>query len=348
MKRFPYIMRPLAFLFCVAIMLSVMTEIVKDKRMSFLYDVTRKVEGFYNEPKNSLDFVFIGSSELFSTIVPAVLWQEHGMTSYDFGASEQPLWLSYYYMQEALKTQKPKAIVVEVYYAFFQENYQRTPVNRINIDDIKWSKNKMDMILSSVPRAEWLDFVFALSLYHANWENLNGEHVLYAYWRGDNPYKGYTPYLYDHKYYAYDIQKYRPELANEKGTLPLSQKSSVYLHKIIALAREKGVDLIFLKTPDGSLDSKKYANSVAEIAQKNNILFVDYNSIMPGEIHNGILHAEKITSHFGDILAQRYQIEDKRQDPRYAEWQADAKVFYQLKLAFLHRTVTAGNVASGK
>ena len=82
--------------------------------MTFDYDTTRKVEGFYAEEENSLDFVFVGSSQMFTTVVPAVLWEEYGMTSYDFGANEQPMYLSYYYIKEALKYQNPKAIVLEV------------------------------------------------------------------------------------------------------------------------------------------------------------------------------------------------------------------------------------------
>ena len=108
MKNWKITVRIAAFCCCMILLLGGLTVLLKDRRVTFDYDTTRKVKGFYAEEENSLDFVFVGSSQMFTTVVPAVLWQEYGITSYDFGANEQPMYLSYYYIKEALKYQDPK------------------------------------------------------------------------------------------------------------------------------------------------------------------------------------------------------------------------------------------------
>ena len=101
MKKWKIAVKATAFLGCVVLLVYGLTVLLKDKRVTFDYDTTRKIQGFYAEEKNSLDFVFVGSSQMFTSVVPAVLWEEYGITSYDFGANEQPMYLSYYYIKEA-------------------------------------------------------------------------------------------------------------------------------------------------------------------------------------------------------------------------------------------------------
>ena len=119
----------------------------------------------------------LGSSQLYADIAPAVLFSEYGITSYDFCANEQPLWISYYYIKEALKHQKPKAIVLDVFTVYGAE-YEEEGVNHINIDDLPWSMNK------GAGNPEWcakktLQYSFFLTLtkYHDTWNTLDESKV---------------------------------------------------------------------------------------------------------------------------------------------------------------------------
>ena len=44
-----------------------------------------------------------------------LLWDEYGMAAYLMTGAEQPLWNSYYNLKEALKTQKPKLVVLDMF-----------------------------------------------------------------------------------------------------------------------------------------------------------------------------------------------------------------------------------------
>ena len=103
MKKKTIVYRFFLFLVFFILLFLVVSEVLKDKRIVQEYDASAKVKGFYEDKEDTLDFVFVGSSQLFADIAPAVLFSEYGITSYDFCANEQPLWISYYYIKEALK-----------------------------------------------------------------------------------------------------------------------------------------------------------------------------------------------------------------------------------------------------
>ena len=75
------------------------------------------MEQFYREKENSLDAIFFGSSHMYVNVNTSVLWKEYGIAGYDLGGSEQPVWNSYYYVKEALKTQKPSVLVLDCFTA---------------------------------------------------------------------------------------------------------------------------------------------------------------------------------------------------------------------------------------
>ena len=57
-----------------------------DNRMSYI------MQGFYKEPKNSLDVIFMGNSDVYRGISPITLWDEYGIASYNYVSSGQRMW----------------------------------------------------------------------------------------------------------------------------------------------------------------------------------------------------------------------------------------------------------------
>lgn len=324
MKKCNIAVRIAAFLGCAALLLYGLTVLLKDKRVTFDYDTTRKVEGFYAEQKNSLDFVFVGSSQMFTSVVPAVLWEEYGITSYDFGANEQPLYLSYYYIKEALKYQDPKAIVLEVSYCNHGE-YTHEGVHHINLDDLRMGPVKLEAIFDIIPAGERWPYIFELAKYHDTWADIDKESVEYITAEKHNPYKGYTPSLDGFP----DGGVFNEEIAEvtEKSELP--ELAVTYLEKIIALCEEEEVDLVFLKTPNDHIQNQPDYNAVADIAAEHDIPYLDLNREMKGQLHNHVFHAETITKRIGEWLTSLYEVEDKRENPEFAQWHEDADYYYR-------------------
>lgn len=330
-EKITYIFRIILFWLFVLVLVSLATMILKPKRLEMPYDNTRKERGFYAEPKNSLDIVFVGSSHLFSTIIPDILWEEHGITSYVFGGSEQPFSISYYYIMEVLKYQKPKVIVLESLFCNWGEA-PREAVVRINFDDMRWGKAKIEGIINNVPSNDWQYYFFELSKYHSRWSTLDDtDFMIKEAYCSPNLYKGWSFYGEGDP-----LNDYAPkdDVINCVETKELDETAMHWLDKIIALCEENNVQLILLKTPnDGKIiaplveggsndevDGMPYYNKLAEIAQEKNIPFLNMNLVMTGGNHNNKAYAQKATLYFGEWIKQLIEIEDKRDSNEYAYW----------------------------
>lgn len=326
MKKRTVFLRFTSFLLIFAVLFMVVTEVMKDKRVELEYDVTSKVKGFYQEPDNSLDFVFVGSSQLYAAIAPNVLFEEFGITSYDFAANEQPMWISYYYIKEALKHQNPKAIVLDVF-TMYGDEYEKEGATHINLDDLPWNLNKLQAIWASVPKGERASFYFELVKYHDTWNTLDQHKIMSSFWDERNVYRGYSPFVVPHEYGETAPQ----EVIDQTEREPMGDMAKEWLDKIVELTRAEGVDLILIKTPNGHAERQKLYLSVEDYAKENHLPFLNMNTVFDGEAHINIIHAETVTRYVGEYLCDRYEIDDKRDDPAYAQWHEDGKYFYHKK-----------------
>lgn len=330
MKKSTICIRTISFFLLFVFLFSLVTDILKDKRCEGEFDPTNKVRGFYKEQKDSLDFVFVGSSQLYAHVAPAVLYRDYGITSYDFAANEQPLWISYYYIKELLQYQKPKAVILEVF-TIYGEDYETEGVNHINLDDLPWSLNKVEAICASVPQEERYAYFFELAKYHATWSQFYEEKYVYTFENPVNVNKGYSPFIFYREY----GEKAKKEVCEVTECSPIPDRAEEWLLEIVELCKEEQVDLIFLKTPNGNAERQKLYNSMEVFADKNHVPFLNLNIVLDGEAHVNVLQAEKITEAVGQYLTEHYTVENKRLSNGFLcreEWEACVQSFEEAKI----------------
>lgn len=81
------------------------------------------------EPRDSLDYLYLGSSYAYCDVDPVVLYDRTGLTGYVLAGPEQTLSQTYWYLREALKTQDPALVVLEGSALAFQKYQSYTQVN---------------------------------------------------------------------------------------------------------------------------------------------------------------------------------------------------------------------------
>ena len=81
---------------------------------------------FYDLPKNSLDMVFLGSSHSYCTFDPENFDSVLGTSSYQLGMPLQHMDSTYFTLLEVLNYQKPKKVVVEVYWDMLDDEFELT------------------------------------------------------------------------------------------------------------------------------------------------------------------------------------------------------------------------------
>lgn len=273
MKNIKRILAALIFLFIFTELFFTAGAVLMHKQTEGRFNMTAKVAGFYNEEKDSFDVMFFGSSHMYCSVDPAVFYDETGLTSYVFATQLQPLWVTYHYMVDALKTQSPKVAAVEIYMSELQDDYSDEGTNHTAIDPMPLSLNKWKVIEASAPKGERRYYLFHIMKYHERWEDLKREDFIRAYEKGRDPDKGHVRLTSA----AIDIE--REDIADVNDTVPISDKNIHYINKMIDLAKSNGVKIVFFKSPSNATKQEKmFYNGVSQILNEKGVRFIDYNS----------------------------------------------------------------------
>lgn len=321
--------KAILFVICCVLWITVLSEVMKTKMMDGFSDVTRKINGFYAEKENSLDFIFFGSSRMYSAVNPAVLWENYGMAAYDFCCNEQSYSITYYYLKEALKRQKPKAVVVDISFGVGLTE-TREPMRHLNLDYLEPSLNRLEAIENNNEKDEWWDYIFSIRKWHSDWYNLKEENFKYTFWRGNNPYKGFSYVAPEgdmdlpQYHYPYDMQENMEQYYIE----PLPENLE-WIDKMAELAKKNSVDLILVAVPSGSApEGQGYVNGIFKHAvEEHGIFCKNYSLEMTGMHHLMAGLAEEFTKKLGADLAEMYEIDDKRGDPAFRQWEETIQVY---------------------
>ena len=113
--------------------------------------------------------LFLGSSYAYCDWNPGVMYAESALTGYVLGGSEQTPAITYWYLREALKTQKPSVVVMEGSSLFFARYQNYT---QINLGYMPWGMNRVKAIFDAAEPDKRLGLFFDLYFYHDRWKEL--------------------------------------------------------------------------------------------------------------------------------------------------------------------------------
>ncbi len=269
-------------------------------------EVSSKLDDLAEEPDNTIDVLFAGDSEAYSSFIPCQMWQNYGFTSYVCGIRAQRLCDTYELIKSAFKTQSPKVVVLEA------DNFYRYAGTEKDPDDKSMS---------------YASKVFPVLKYHSRWKNAmksaftsketNIKEKLHKGFCVRNSVKPYTG------------GEYMIETSKVKEVPELSAE---YINKIKALCDENKAQLIIVSVP--SPDNWNYSkhNGTAAFAEQADITYIDMNLMVDkleidwnkdskdGGNHLNIHGARKVTGYIGQYLNDNYDLPDHSEDPDYSAW----------------------------
>lgn len=255
------------FLICLFLTLSYSNKILCYKAP---YGITQ-FEALHEQEKDSIEVLFVGTSHVYSNINPAVIWEKNRIATFNLATGGAALWNSYYAIQEALKTQSPKLIVLELFGVRSSEEY----TSDREIMDANWGiKNPIDRWESlkiSAPEEKRMNFMLKFPYYHNRYKDIKKD-----------DFEPYTHnYIYEKERFLLYPESHKeiykgavtlshittyeqlPNISLTEDVEPITPKNELYLQKIIDLANSKSIPLLFIVSPYmgySEADHLKYSN----------------------------------------------------------------------------------------
>ena len=326
MKLLKNILKIIAFLIILLVVVLKLGDFLKPEWNDEWIN-TAVVQDFYALPKNSIDILAVGSSQLIKGFSGLELYKNYGYSAYGIGTEQQSLMNSYAFIKESLKYQKEKVILFETKMTF-EETPE--PQNRKGIDNMKLSMNKINLIWNdSRQRGSFENFfslLFPVTRFHSRWnEIIHGK----EYTNVQN-YPNYMGYSLTGEISGDLTYKNLDETVTERAEYYKNNEKN--LQNIIDICKEKGIKLIFYKNPDQDWDMERY-NTVKDMADKNEIPYIDFNlkkycdeidfdysSDSQTLNHLNIYGTEKVMDYLGKYISENCDVEitDKRNDEAYS------------------------------
>lgn len=329
-KTIRFFLSAVIFLVILSFLLAPLQQLFARKSLEGVWDMTNKVGGFYNEPEQEFDVMFFGSSHAYASVSPLRLWGNTGVKSYVFATQQQPVWATYAYLKEALKTQTPSLVVVECQMALSDEDYHEEGVTYSYMDDLQFSWDKVQLAWHSAPdMAGRVELLWNFIKYHGRWSELTEEDYHFNRESLRDPYKGYVM-LWD----TPDPQP-RPDTDGITARAPLTEKNERWLREIVDLCEEAHVELWLIKSPSNLTEEEKpRLNTVEDIAAERGVRFHDFNAdydamglsgaLFFDEHHLDCTGAARFTDYFGKYLMEHAEISGQPED---ADWLLDAAAY---------------------
>lgn len=277
---------------------------------------------YYKQSKDTVDVLFIGSSNVYADVSPLEIYGRTGTTAYSFATPEQKVWTSYYMIKEALKTQKPKVIFLETGEFFSDQNDQKEASQRKAIDTLKFSQNKIDMMNDKVYNFSFFDklsCIFPVLRFHSRWSNLGWTDITKFYNTDEYSYKGY---ILDKSVKSYTDKREEEDTTN---LLQMPDTVKNYLEKIIELCEENECELVLMSMPTPKAWSQEKHDDIETYALQNDLNFIDLNTddniyinweedSSDGGLHLNIYGAERVGEYLATYIDENYELPDHRND----------------------------------
>ena len=282
------------------------------------------VNSYYDLEKDVVDVLFLGSSHCYCSVDNSLLWNNYGIASFSLAISGQDLASTYYTLVEALKTQKPEVICVEIYYAV-TGGYQVIGNLYRNTLPFRMSINSLNAIRAMVKDDDPLDYWFKWPIIHTRYAELQRE----DFQRKLPIYIGYQAGF--HTQSVWEASPYQ-----DQEPIPVSEENEQYIRQIIELAEKEGIEICFFVAPYAADETAQgmfcYVEEIAReydvdflnLTRSREGLSLNVNTDFTDWAHTNHYGAEKVTSFLGEYLSSKYVLPDRRGDDRYELWEEDA------------------------
>ncbi len=298
----------IAFVLTVCLLLGLATW------LGWLYMPARQDSGatwhkFTKEQQDSVDVLIVGSSLAYCDIIPAEIYRQTGHTSYVLAAPYMKADIAYYYLKEALRTQKPKVVLLEGSSFFFSD--KEADFYKVNIGYMPFGINRLQATFDA-PEKYRTGLLFPMYNYHSRWQNVPPQAYLTG--RGDSKVDLLAGYTALSEVNPQESRTERNFLADETEI----GNNFSYLEKIKSLCNEQGITLELFIVPSCEYPG---ADRIARLEQSGlrvrdfnkdfDKIGLDITTDFYDSRHLNLMGAAKYSRYFATFLTENFELPQK-------------------------------------
>lgn len=326
--------------------------------------LTRSISGVYQEDRNSVDILWLGTSHMQNGLSPMEIYRDTGLFSYNIATPAQPLQLTYYRLESALKEQSPRVIFLDAS-GFFASEYSNSlearwlktlacfPTSRM-LERIKIAVSMPKLQTKHTKTEEATAAILPITRFHTNYM-LTSDNFVDLHVNLPNIAKGHVIKTWvkpaGNGIVSDDPENTDADAAVEGSGSELIEKlkgrmdiNYGALEKISQLCKTHGCELILTKVPvypdtsvTGGIWSKEKHDITREVADKLGVKFLDLNNVdlgidwttdtCDGGEHLNEWGAIKASRYYAHWLMNDYGMTPTNDEKRAKAWDAQLAVY---------------------
>lgn len=264
----------------------------KYHKYGYQFEEVQSKTKLVNEQKTSIDCVFLGDSQGWSTYSPIQLYKEHGFTSLNLCTPGQFMYDTYVLLKNTYEKQKPKLVVID--------------------------SNMISSFLNP------LKFILLQNYPIFHYHNIDTNKISEEYFakKGFNEYEGIVGYTGSLDYMESEerntLSKQAMQYLDKINQLCKEHDSKLLLVNTVSPLVWSNVrhEIIQKWCTDNNVNYVDYNSS----EQLETIDFDFSNDFRDGGDHVNLNGSRKICKNLGNYIKQNYALEDHRKDSSYQEW----------------------------
>ncbi len=293
--------------------------------------------GIYHEEEESLDAVYLGSSNCFAFWNQNLAWEEFGIAVAPYTCSLQPLHVTEYLIKEARKTQ-PDAVYVVNINTIGEEKITKN-VMHLMVDNMPFSKNKIEFIdhlcdLSDMSFEDRLEFYFPIIKFHNNYSKITPE----LFNTDTREIKGGNTYIW----YLDRIKNLLPLIKTSDKTSKISKTAEDGINSLLDYCDKEKLKIVFVSVPRAEESEKAVMQintvrdmitsrgyTVLDLKDKADELGINFKTDFYNDTHTNIHGSIKFTYYISEYLVKTYGLKNKRNDKAYSSWENSYNKYYE-------------------
>ena len=288
-----------------------------------------------DEPRNSLDALYIGASNAYDYFLPPLVWEKYGYSISLYSISTLPAYSIKYRIIEARKYQKDPLFIINLNPFKGAENIVNQTIH-YNTNYMPFSLNKVKLLQLLVEKGGFnvfngLEYYLPITRFHSRWQELKESDFIYK----PLGFKGAPT----HNAFLYRYQDFSDKVNYPDDREPITDTQKAIMDDLLAYIEQENLKVLFVTTPQLlGRSAQARLHSIEDYVTNRGYDCLpmlgtsDITGIQPktdyyNEAHTNVHGAIKFTAFFGKYLADNYGFTDKRGQPGWESWDEAVKAY---------------------